>query len=137
MERLYSIRRSPARLSAIRRVFSGVTRGYAALTPGCDVAPIQGAGGMRHCVARRFLWGTLASLFTIRYSLFPGASWGAPLLMITSPRIAVFVAILIVFVHDVLKHMVLRHGFEHFKISDDGFPDILDIAEPVCALAHL
>ena len=47
------------------------TRGYAALTPGCIIAPIQGAGGMRHCVARLILWFTyINSLFTIHYSLF-------------------------------------------------------------------
>ena len=49
------------------------TRGYAALTPGCIIAPIQGAGGMRHCVARLILWFTyINSLFTIFY--FPRTS---------------------------------------------------------------
>ena len=38
-----------------------VTRGF---TPGCDIAPIQGAGGMRHYVARQIYGVALARATT-------------------------------------------------------------------------
>ena len=45
-----------------------VSRGYAALTPGCEIARLERASGMRHYVARLILWVALARATT----------WGRP-----------------------------------------------------------
>jgi hypothetical protein len=59
-----------------RLIFTN-SRGYAALTPGCDIARLQRAGGMRHIVARldymihilTLAISRASLLFTIHYSL--------------------------------------------------------------------
>ena len=52
-----------------------VSRGYAALTPGCDIAPLQGAGGCAPFGRDGFYWVAPTTSDHTGSRCVPGGRW--------------------------------------------------------------